>query len=41
MAQLKKGGFGGAKMFTADDLKDLSPEQMSEKVINLRQLRLL
>ena len=33
MAQLKKGGFGNTKMFTADDLKNMSPDQMNEKVM--------
>ena len=32
MAQLKKGGFGNTKMFTADDLKNMSPDEMNEKV---------
>ena len=32
MAQLKKGGFGNTKMFTADDLKNMSPDEMSDKV---------
>ena len=32
MAQLKKGGFGNTKMFTADDLKNMSPDEMSDQV---------
>ena len=32
MESLKKSGFGGAKMYTKDDLKDMSPEGMAEKV---------
>lgn len=29
---LKKGGFGGAKMFTKEDLENLSADEMAEKV---------
>lgn len=32
MANLKKGGFGNSKMFTPDDLKNMSPEELSEKL---------
>ncbi|KAJ1404434.1 hypothetical protein B484DRAFT_424141 [Ochromonadaceae sp. CCMP2298] len=32
MDSLKKGGFGGSRMFSADDLKGMSPEEMSEKL---------
>jgi hypothetical protein len=32
MEKLKQGGFGGAQMFSADDLKDLSPEELAAKV---------
>ncbi len=31
LEKLKKSGFGGAKVFSADDLKDLSPEEMNKK----------
>lgn len=33
MESFKKGGFGGAKMFTKDDLEGLSAEDMAQKVI--------
>lgn len=32
MANLKRGGFGNSKMFSAADLKNMSPEEMSEKL---------
>jgi hypothetical protein len=32
MDQLKRSGFGGAKMFTKDDLDGLSPEKMADMV---------
>jgi hypothetical protein len=32
MESLKKGGFGGAKMFTKEDLEGLSSEDMAAKV---------
>ena len=32
MAKMKMNGFGNTKMFTADDLKNMSPEEMNEKV---------
>jgi hypothetical protein len=32
MESLKKGGFGGAKMFTKEDLEGLSADEMAEKV---------
>jgi hypothetical protein len=32
MENLRKGGFGGAKMFTKDDLEGLSAEDMASKV---------
>ena len=32
MESLKKGGFGGAKMFTKEDLENLSADEMAEKV---------
>ena len=31
MASLKKGGFGNSKMFSAEDLKNMSPEEMTAK----------
>ena len=30
---LRNSGFGGAKMYTAEDLKNLSPEDMAKKVL--------
>jgi hypothetical protein len=35
MSSLKKGGFGNSKIFSADDLKDLSPDEMSDKVTKI------
>mmetsp|Transcript_11439 Transcript_11439/g.15751 ORF Transcript_11439/g.15751 Transcript_11439/m.15751 type:complete len:228 (+) Transcript_11439:50-733(+) len=32
MASLKKGGFGNSKIFSSDDLKNMSPDEMSEKL---------
>lgn len=32
MAKLRSGGFGNSRMFSADDLKNMSPEEMSEKL---------
>jgi hypothetical protein len=32
MANLKKGGFGNSKMFSGDDLKNMSPEELSAKL---------
>ena len=34
MASLKKGGFGNSKMYTAEDFKNMSPEDMNEKFRN-------
>lgn len=33
MESFKKGGFGGAKMFSKDDLENLSAEDIAQKVI--------
>jgi hypothetical protein len=32
MASLKSGGFGNSRMFSANDLKGMSPEELSEKL---------
>jgi hypothetical protein len=32
MASLKKGGFGNSKIFSADDLKGRSPEELGDMV---------
>lgn len=32
MAKLKMGGFGNSKMFTPDDLKNMSPEDLSDSL---------
>ena len=32
METLRKGGFGGVKMFTKEDLKDLSAEELVQTV---------
>lgn len=37
MESLKKGGFGGAKMFTKEDLENLSADEMAEKVCRNRR----
>lgn len=39
MASLKKGGFGNSKMFSADDLKNMSPEEISAKMGNKNKKR--
>jgi hypothetical protein len=32
MAKLKMGGFGNSKMFSANDLKNMSPEELSDQL---------
>ena len=41
LADLRSKGFGNTQAFTADDLKDLTPEQMQEKVHKIYMYLLL
>ena len=33
MESLRNSGFGGAKMYTAEELRNLSPDDMAKKVL--------